>query len=57
MEETIKKQSKKNEKETDVRHFVRLNTARENGTTENVLVIDTMHNRIDRVVSRYGSGK
>jgi hypothetical protein len=57
-EEKIKKQ-KKNEKDEkkDVRHFVRLNTARENGTTEGVLTIDTMHNRVDRGIERYGSKK
>lgn len=52
-EETIKKN--RNNGKKDVRHFVRLNTARENGTTEGVLTIDTLHNRIDRGIDRYGS--
>ncbi len=55
-EEMIKKQSKANEKK-DVRHFVRLNAARENGTTQGVLTIDTMHNKINRGHERYGSDK
>ncbi len=67
-EEKIKKQSKEDEEEEekkkkenardngkDVRHFIRLNTARENGSTTNILTIDTMHNRIDRGKDRYGS--
>lgn len=57
VEETLKKQSKKNEAEDkkDLRHFVRLNTARENGTTQNVVTIDTMTSRIERGKNRYSS--
>ena len=51
-----KKNGKGNER--DVRHFIRLNTARENGSAEaGVLTIDTMHNRVDRGTSRYGSAE
>lgn len=56
-EDDVEEKIKKNEKEEkkDVRHYVRLNSARENGTVAGVLTIDTMTNRIDRGKSRYGT--
>lgn len=55
VKESIRKQSRDNGKGGDVRHFIRLNTARENGSADaGVLTIDTMHNRVDRGKSRYG---
>ena len=62
-EEKIKKQAKENEiaeeaarhNGKDLKHFVRLNIARENGSATNVLTIDTQKNRIDRGRNRYGS--
>lgn len=54
-EEQIKKNNKSDKK--DVKHFLNLNTARENGSTQSVLTIDTMHNRVDRGVERYGSAQ
>jgi hypothetical protein len=58
VKESIKKQSKSNDngKSKDVRHFIRLNSARENGDASGgILTLDTMYNRIDRGKSRYGT--
>lgn len=56
IKEKIMKQSKENSK--DLRHFIRLNSARELGDAGGaVLTIDTMHNRIDRGKQKYGSDK
>ena len=60
-DEDIKdKISKDNSKNKDVRHFIRLNTARENASGDvagSVLTIDTQHNRVNRGKDRYGSNK
>lgn len=56
VKEKIMKQSKSNSRDT--RHFIRLNSARENGDAGGAtLTIDTMHNRVDRGRNKYGSGK
>lgn len=55
-----KEGSKKNDKEPtkkDVKHFVSLQNARENGLAVTSVSIDTMINRVERGASRYGSGK
>jgi len=63
-EEAKKKEEEKKENEKkitegngkkDVQHFVRLNTARENGSVASTLTIDTMTNRVDRGRTRYGT--
>ena len=55
VEEKIEKSNKNSKK--DVKHFVRLNSARENGMLVDEVQIDTMHNRVDRGKSSYGSIK
>jgi flagellar biosynthesis GTPase FlhF len=58
VEGKIKKQSNSKDNGKDIKHFVRLNTARENGAGGgNNLTIDTMLNRIDRGKNRYGSSQ
>lgn len=54
-EEDVEGKIKKDNSKKDVQHFVRLNTARENGHLGGTVMIDTMHNRIDRGKSRYGT--
>lgn len=54
-QETIKKANARKKK--DANHFVRLNKAKERGDGVQSLVVDTLHNRIDRGASRYGSGQ
>lgn len=51
-EETIKKNAKK-----DVKHFVKLNTIKENGFDQSIVLIDTMSSRINRGIAKYGSSK
>lgn len=55
VEDKIAKSNKANKK--DVKHFVRLNSMRENGSIVDNVTIDTMHNRIDRGKSTYGTAK
>lgn len=58
VEEKIARTNGNGKKNTrDVSHFVRLNTARENGLIADTLTIDTMHSRIDRGRSNYGSNR
>lgn len=55
-EADAEKKIKENNKEK-VDHFVKLNVSRQNGAVTSNVVIDTMHNRVDRGIERYGSVK
>lgn len=52
-EETVKENEKDGKR--DVKHFVKLNTARDNGRGAATVIIDTMTNRVERGADRYGS--
>lgn len=56
-EDDIEEKIAKSNAKKDVRHFVKLNSVRENGQVVNSMVIDTMHNRVDRGKSQYGTAK
>lgn len=55
-EEQIKKENEKAGKK-DAKHFVKLNTVRENGVDQTVVQIDTLYNRVNRGVEKYGTTK
>lgn len=60
VEESIKRGNKSNSalKKRDVKHFVRLNAARQVGSGgQPGVLVDTMHSRLNRGKERYGSGR
>ena len=55
VEDQIEKTNKNARK--DVKHFIKLNSVRENGMVQDSVTIDTMHNRVDRGKKQYGTVK